>query len=106
MFFKHTKINEKLVPCRRVQFTVSVDGDSTRWKLPKHHIPGNKKIRHKYYAEFAVALKNLIIKKGFFSSLSDAFIWKAKINSILMRILMKINRVKFFLLIKKLNTKN
>ena len=64
IFFKHNKINEKLEYHKRVQFTVGIEGDLSRWVNPSHFITGFKGIIYKYIEEYEVALKNLMKKDG------------------------------------------
>ena len=66
IFFKHNKIFQKLEFHKRVQFTVAIEGDLTRWCNPSQFIPGFKNIKYKYVEEYEVALKNLIKKNGIF----------------------------------------
>jgi len=59
IFFNHNNISNKLESFRRVQFTVAVDGDQTRWCKPTGFIPNSNTIRHKYHSEYYDAIKNL-----------------------------------------------
>jgi hypothetical protein len=74
IFFKHNKIIEKLENCKRVQFTVGIEGDMTRWKKPSNFIPGFKNIKYKYISEYEVALQNYLKKNGIFSKYFHLFI--------------------------------
>ena len=59
IFFNNNKIIEKIEHFRRVQFTVAVNGDLSRWCQPSGFIPGSNTVRHKYYSEYEVAMRNL-----------------------------------------------
>lgn len=59
LFFNFNGIINKLKFCKRVQFTVSVDYDNTRWKKKGEiFIPGSDTIRYKYINEYKTAFKN------------------------------------------------
>jgi hypothetical protein len=59
LYFQHTKIDKILEKCKRVQFTVAIDSDTTRWCQPSSFIPNSSTIRHKYISEYKLALSNL-----------------------------------------------
>jgi len=67
IFFEYNKIIEKLEYCKRVQFTVAIKDDLTRWQKPSNFIPGFKNIKYKYISEFDSAFKNYFKKNGYFS---------------------------------------
>ena len=69
LFFNFNGIIKKLKFCKRVQFTVAIDSDYTRWKKKEEFIPGSSTIRHKYISEYLSAQKNLRNKKYLFSIL-------------------------------------
>lgn len=74
IFFKHNKIIQKLEFCKRVQFTVGIEGDMTRWKKPSNHILGFKNMKYKYISEYEVALKNYLKKNSVFNKYCLLFI--------------------------------
>lgn len=74
IFFNYNKISEKLAFHKRVQFTVAVDGDLSRWNKPLGYIPGLNKLKFKYISEYETALMNLIIKNGIFSNAGYLFL--------------------------------
>lgn len=59
LYFQHTRIINIFEKCKRVQFTVATDNDSTRWCKPSNFIPGSNSIRHKYISEYELAINNL-----------------------------------------------
>jgi hypothetical protein len=67
LFFKFNKIFEKLEYCKRVQFTVAIKDDLTRWHKASKFIPGFKNIMYKYTPEYEVAMKNYFKKNRLFS---------------------------------------
>jgi hypothetical protein len=73
IFFKHNEIFQKLEFHKRVQFTVAIEGDLTRWKNSSHFIPGFKNIKYKYVSEYEVALNNSIKKYGIFTKAGYLF---------------------------------
>ena len=74
LFFKYNKIYDLLKFHKRVQFTVAVEGDNTRWRKPSNYIPGLNNIKYKYISEYEVAIINLIKKKGIFTKVFYLFI--------------------------------
>jgi hypothetical protein len=74
IFFKYNKISEKLSFHKRVQFTVAVESDLSRWNKPSGYIPGFNNLKFKYISEYETALKNLIKKKGILSNAGYLFI--------------------------------
>jgi hypothetical protein len=58
-FFNSTGIAKKINRCKRVQFTVSAEGDESRWMQAGEFLPGSKTLKHKYYSEYTVAKSNL-----------------------------------------------
>ena len=74
LFFKNNKIYDLLKFHKRVQFTVAVEGDKTRWRKPSNYIPGLRNIKYKYISEYEVTIINLIKKKGIFSKFFYLFI--------------------------------
>jgi hypothetical protein len=73
IFFKYNNIIQKLEFHKRVQFTVAVKGDLTRWQNPSGFIPGFNDIKYKYISEYEVAFKNLIKNKGIVSKAGYLF---------------------------------
>jgi len=74
LFFQQNRIFQKLAYHKRVQFTVAIEGDSSRWQNPSHFIPGLKGIKYKYVSEYEDALLNLIKKNGLFTKSTYLFI--------------------------------
>ena len=52
LYFQHNGINKIVKEFTRVQFLVSTDSDSTRWKQPSDLVQGNDKIKYKYLKEY------------------------------------------------------
>jgi hypothetical protein len=73
LFFKHSQIFQNLEFHQRVQFTVAIEGDSSRWQNPSHFIPGLKGVKYKYVSEYEDALLNCIKKRGLFTQTSYLF---------------------------------
>lgn len=53
---------------KRTQFTVSYNGDFTRWRVARYNLFLYKNIKIKYPSEFLVAMKNSISELGLFKS--------------------------------------
>jgi len=58
LFFTNNGLINKLKRSRRVQFTVAVDKDSSRWQQAGNFIPGSDTIKHKYVSEYNLAFAN------------------------------------------------
>ena len=88
LFFEYNKIIEKLEYCKRVQFTVAIKDDLTRWQKPSNFIPGFKNIKYKYISEYEVAFRNYFKKNGLFTKLLFNYI-----AHILLKIYLRIIRI-------------
>jgi hypothetical protein len=67
LFFNFNGIINRLKFCSRVQFTVAIDSDTTRWKKMGNFVNGSSTIRHKYFSEYLNSISNKNNKNLIFS---------------------------------------
>jgi hypothetical protein len=57
-YFQASGAASRLYRCKRVQFTVATDKDSTRWCGANELMPGSSTIKLKYTSEYDKAMSN------------------------------------------------
>ena len=61
---ENIEIMDKAKRFKRTQFTVSYEGDFTRWRIAKYKLFFFKNIKIKYPSEFLISMKNSIVELG------------------------------------------
>lgn len=67
LFFNFNGIINRLKFCSRVQFTVAIDSDTTRWEKKGNFVNGSSTIRYKYFSEYLNSISNKNNKNLIFS---------------------------------------
>jgi hypothetical protein len=68
-----TKLENKVSRFKRSQFTTSLDGEHTNWRVAKYKLYFYKRMMIKYPDEFYDSIKNTIKKKGLVNLLINEF---------------------------------
>lgn len=62
-YYKHIGLHSNIKRCMRVQFTVKLDDDQTRWSRGQARMPGHDDLLLKYPNEYEIAINNLNLIK-------------------------------------------